>query len=81
MDDNNIIIRIGVFAKKEITLPFEKITDVYVDQDLLDVIFGLYDVHISTPTFQSSQYAHIDGVDKEGSQKLRKMILEKINKE
>ena len=81
VDERNIVIRKGVIAQKEITLPFNRVTDVYVDQDLFDAIFGLYDVHISTPTEESGQFAHIDGVDKEGSRQLRQMILERINRE
>ena len=81
IDDKNIIIRKGVIAQKEITLPFSRITDVYVDQDILDVMFGLYDVHISTPTEQSGQFAHIDGINKEGSHKIRQMILDRMNRE
>lgn len=79
MDDKTVTIRKGVFAKKEIVLPFSKITDVYIDQDLFDAMFGLYDVHISTPTQESGAFAHIDGVDRVGSQKLRAMILEHIH--
>lgn len=81
MDEKNILIRKGVLAQKEITLPFSRITDVYVDQDILDVVFGIYDVHISTPTEQSGLFAHIDGVNKEGSQKLPQMILDRIGEE
>ncbi len=79
MDQNNVVIRKGVVTKREITLPFSKITDVYVDQDLLDVLLGLYDVHISTPTVESGVFAHVDGVNKKGASLLRKMILEKVN--
>lgn len=79
MDDKNVFIRKGVFAKREIVLPFSRITDVYVDQDLFDAMLGLYDVHISTPTEESGQFAHIDGVDRSGSRTLRDMILERIN--
>ena len=79
MDDKNMVIRKGVLTKREITLPFSKITDVYVDQDIADVAMGLYDVHISTPTAESGRFAHIDGLNKAGSSKLRKMLLEKVN--
>ena len=78
-DANNIIIRKGVVTKREITLPFSKITDVYVDQDLFDVIMGLYDVYISTPTVESGKFAHIDGVNKKGAIKLRKLVLDAVN--
>ena len=79
IDDKNIIIRKGVLAQKEITLPFSRITDVYVNRDILDVLFGLYDVHMSSPTAQSGEFAHIDGIDKEGSEKIKHLILNKIN--
>jgi uncharacterized membrane protein YdbT with pleckstrin-like domain len=79
VDQSNLSITKGVLAKREITLPFSKITDVYIDQDLLDVVFGLYDLHISSPTEQSGRVAHIDGIDRRGAVQLRTLILEKIN--
>ena len=80
IDENNVVIRKGVLSKREITLPFAKITDVYVDQDIADVALGLYDVHISTPTTESLYFAHIDGLNKVGSAKLRKIILDSVNR-
>jgi membrane protein YdbS with pleckstrin-like domain len=79
VDDKLIIIRKGVFAQQEITVPFERIQDVYVDQDLFDVMFGLYDVHISTATATSGVRAHIDGVEKAAAEEIRKLILSKIH--
>lgn len=81
IDAGNVVIRKGVVVKKEVSLPFTKITDVYVDQDFFDWFLGIYDVHISTPTVESGIFAHIDGVDKAGSVKLRGLILENINRE
>lgn len=78
-DEKNIIIRKGVVTTREITLPFSKITDVYVDQDILDVVLGLYDLHISTPTVESGRFAHIDGLNKRSAAMLRKLVLDKIN--
>lgn len=80
-DDRYVYIRKGVIIKKEITLPFSKITDVYVDQDFLDFVLCLYDVHISTPTLESGLFAHIDGVDKYGAAVLKTLLLEKIQVE
>lgn len=79
MDDNNFIVRKGVIAKREITIPFNKVTDVYVDQDMLDVMLGLYNVHISTPTVESGQFAHIDGLNRRGAVELRRLVLNRIN--
>jgi len=78
MDDKNVIIRKGVLVTKEIILPFSKITDVYVDQDVADVALGLFDVHISTPTVESGLFAHVDGVDRKGANELRKLILDRM---
>ncbi len=79
VDRDNVIIRKGILAKREITLPFARITDVYVEQDILDVFLGLYNVYISSPTVESGKFAHIGGVDKEGARKLREIILKGIN--
>jgi membrane protein YdbS with pleckstrin-like domain len=79
INQQNLLVRKGVLAQTEITLPFSKITDVYVQQDLLDVLFGLYDVHFSTPTESSGILAHIDGVDRRGAYALRDIVLKRIN--
>src|SRR3989338_11161169 len=74
-----IVIKKGPITPREITIPYERIQDIYVDQDLLDRIFGLYDVHLSSATISSGIEAHIDGVEKESADGLRKTILEKIS--
>jgi uncharacterized membrane protein YdbT with pleckstrin-like domain len=79
MDDRNVLIRKGIVAKREITLPFSKITDVYVDQDVADVVLGLYDIHISTPTVESGRFAHIDGLNRKGATEIRKLILDHVH--
>jgi len=75
-----IIIKKGVFMPIETTLPLEKINDVYVDQDLLDRAFGLYDVHFSTATQMSGFQAHIDGLVQQNALKLRDIVLSAIKK-
>jgi uncharacterized membrane protein YdbT with pleckstrin-like domain len=74
-----LIIRKGVFQKNEITLPVNRIQDVYVDQDIFDRIFGLYDVHVSSATIISAHLSHIDGVNKENAQALKNLIISKIH--
>lgn len=80
VDDDNLIIRKGVFSKNEITLPINRIQDVYVDQDIFDRIFGLYDVHVSSATIISANLSHIDGLDKINSEAIKKLILSGIHK-
>jgi putative membrane protein len=48
MIESEIIIKKGVIGRREMVIPFSRIQDIYVDQDVLDRIFGLYDVHIAT---------------------------------
>jgi membrane protein YdbS with pleckstrin-like domain len=79
MDEKNLVVRKGVIAQREITVPFKRITDVYVEQDLLDVFLGLYDLHISTPTVESSHSTHIDGLNRAGATRLREIILSRID--
>lgn len=73
-----IQIRKGPITPQEITIPYERIQDVYVDQDLLDRMFGLYDVHVSSATISSGMAAHIDGVEKQAADGLRAELLQTV---
>lgn len=74
-----VVIKKGPITPREITIPYERIQDVYVDQDLLDRIFGLYDVHLSSATISSGIEAHIDGVEKPAADGLRAMLLQTVS--
>ena len=76
--ENFITIKKGVFAPKEIHVQYQKVQDVYVDQDILDRIMGLYDVHIASATATSGMEAHIDGVEKDVAEGLKNFFLAKI---
>ena len=78
-EDHFITIKKGVFAPAEIHVQWQKIQDVYVDQDILDRIMGLYDVHIASATAASGIEAHIDGVDKAAADGLKKFLLDKMS--
>lgn len=80
VNGKTLIIKKGVFSKNEISLPFNRLQDVYVDQDILDRMFGLYDVHVSSATFVSGWLSHIDGLNKKNSEIIKEMLLEDINK-
>lgn len=77
-DADFLTIKKGVFAPTEIHVQYMKIQDVYVDQDILDRIMGLYDVHISSATYSSGMEAHIDGVEKSAADGLKTLLLGKI---
>ncbi|MEI6238746.1 MAG: PH domain-containing protein, partial [bacterium] len=78
-EEHFITIKKGVFAPAEIHVQWQKIQDVYVDQDILDRIMGLYDVHIASATVASGIEAHIDGVDERAAEGLKKFFLDKIS--
>lgn len=74
-----VIIKKGPITPHEITIPYERIQDVYVDQDILDRLLGLYDVHLSSATVSSGMAAHIDGVEKPASDGLRALLLKTVS--
>lgn len=78
LTDTHVIISKGIFHRQEITIPFDRIQDVYIEQDVFDRLFGLYDVHVSTATPSSFNRAHIDGVSAQDAEKIRMLILEKV---
>ena len=75
---NFLVIKKGVFMPRETTLPFDKMQDVYMDQDIWDRIFSLWDLHVSTATILSGFNAHIDGVNKENAEAMREMLMKQI---
>ena len=64
----------GVVSRKRISIRYEKIQNIFIDQDFLDRIFKLYDVHIATADYQSAWTAHIDGVSRENAEKLKSIL-------
>ncbi|MFC2163312.1 PH domain-containing protein [Candidatus Altiarchaeota archaeon] len=80
INDDVLIIRKGVFGYKELIIPLTKIQDIHVSRDPYDLIFGLYDVHVSTATSGSYAHAHIDGLDAINSEAAAEVILEKMRK-
>jgi len=78
--DDLLVIRKGIFMPDEISIPYNRIQDIYVDRDVLDVLLGLYDVHVSSATVASGVDAHIDGVTYGNAVLLKDMILEKVKR-
>ena len=76
--DDVLVIRKGWITPRETNLPYEKLQDVYVDQDIYDRFFKLWDAHVSTATMMSGVEAHIDGVNAENAETIRKLLLTKI---
>ena len=78
-DGKSLTIKKGIISRHEITLPFNRITDLYVDQGIIDRVLGLNDLHFSSPTSTSGSAAHIAGLGKNDCDEVRRIILEYIN--
>ncbi len=79
ISDDILVIRKGVFGHRELTIPFSRIQSIYVDRDILDLAFGLYDVYVSTVTGRSLLNAHIDGLSGENADAMVAILSEKIS--
>jgi len=70
-------IRKGVVSRSTGLIRYERLQNIYVDQDFLDRIFGLYDVHYETAGEVSGFYSHVDGLNKGNADKLVAFLEEK----
>ncbi|MFA4872258.1 MAG: PH domain-containing protein [Patescibacteria group bacterium] len=70
-------IRKGVIARATGHIYYNRLQSIYVDQDILDRIFGLYDVHYETAGEISQFYSHVDGLTKENADKLTAFLIAK----
>lgn len=80
LNQDVLVIRKGVFGSRELTVPLNRIQDVFIDRDLLDLVFGLYDIYISTATSRSVLNAHIDGLDGKNTEKVALLLVNSIAK-
>ncbi len=62
-DDEGAQITKGVISRATGHVRYERLQNIYVDQDVLDRVFGLYDVHYETAGETSGFYSHVDGLD------------------
>ncbi len=77
-EDDSAQIRKGVISRSTGHVRYERIQNIYVDQDILDRIFGLFDIHYETAGETSGIYSHIDGLNKENSEKLVEFLNSKL---
>ncbi|MFA5954365.1 MAG: PH domain-containing protein [Patescibacteria group bacterium] len=77
-DDHLVHIRKGVIIRREISVPYDRIQDIYFDQDLMDHVFHLYDLYVATASNTSFDTAHIDGLNRHNGLILQNMLFEKM---
>lgn len=78
-DENFLTVKKGVFTPSEIHIQYKKIQEVNISQTFFDRIFGIYNVHISSVTADSTYDADIYGIEKENAEGLKEFLLSKIN--
>ena len=67
----------GIIARSTGHIKYERIQNVYVDQDFWDRVFGLFDVHYETAGEKSASYLHVDGLNKTNADKLIEFLNQK----
>ena len=77
-EDASAQIRKGVISRSTGHVRYERIQNIYIDQDILDKIFGLFDVHYETAGETSGIYSHVDGLNRENSEKLVEFLNSKL---
>jgi putative membrane protein len=77
-EDDKAEIKKGVVAIATGHVQYNRIQNIFVDQDVMDRILGLYDVHYETAGESSGFYSHVDGLNKENSDKLVEFLNEKV---
>ncbi|RIL10965.1 MAG: hypothetical protein DCC75_03285 [Proteobacteria bacterium] len=79
LEEGHFVISRGIIIKQRGLFPLSRITDVYLERSLPDLIFGLHTLHVSTPTELSERFARIDGLgfrEAMGMQKELAYVLE-----
>ncbi|MFH1564770.1 MAG: PH domain-containing protein [bacterium] len=76
--DDGAQIRKGVISRSTGHVRYERIQNIYIDQDIMDRIFGLFDVHYETAGETSGIYSHVDGLNKENAEKLVEFLNSKL---
>ena len=80
LDDHFLRVRKGVLIRREVSVPYNRIHDVYFDQDPLDHILNLYDLYVATASEISHTETHIDGLSRQNGEAVRNLLLEKVEK-
>ena len=76
IEAGNLFISKGIILKQRGAFPLPKITDVYLDRTFRDFVFGLCNLHVSTPTAHSGEFARIDGLSKKTAVGLQHRLTE-----
>lgn len=78
VENGHFYISKGIFLKQKGSFPLNRITDIYLDRSAGDLIFGLWNIHLSTPTASSGEFAHICGLSERNATGLQRILSELV---
>jgi len=79
IEAGHLVICKGLFLKERGSFPLSRITEVYLDRSWLDLIFGIYILHVSTPTNHSDEFARIVGLTQKNALALQEIITDSLD--
>lgn len=78
LTDDFVVIRKNPITPREIVLPYNRIQDISIRQDLLDRFFGLYNLSLSSATVSSTAEAYISGLEKANAEALLNELINRV---
>jgi len=76
LEEDELIIKSGVFGKKLVNIPFERIQTIDFEQNIVHQIFNVVALKIDTAGSAKSEFK-FDALDRKTAEELRTMILQK----
>lgn len=78
IEDGNLIVSEGIFLKERGMYPISAIRDVYLERNFLDLVFGLYNLHITNLSSESHHFGDIKGLAPEDAVGFQNYLKELI---
>lgn len=80
IEDGNLVIAKGWILRRRGSFPLSRITDIYIEQRLSDIILGLYTLRVMTPSSSSSKFARIDWLNADSAKHLERFLCSLIER-
>jgi membrane protein YdbS with pleckstrin-like domain len=62
VEDGHFMVKKGIILKQRGVFPLPRITDIYLQRDLWDLLLNLANLDVSTPTTYSADFTRIEGL-------------------
>jgi uncharacterized membrane protein YdbT with pleckstrin-like domain len=77
--ERNIEIREGVISRRTNIIHYEKIHNIFIDQDILDRVLGIYNVHFETTGDSPAIFTRIGGLSHSNADRLVVFLKSKVD--